>query len=312
MGWKRWPGAVLRMALTIGALMVVGMVASPGRALASGPQPADAPAFFTIVYPRATENATDPRDDYPLGLLRLALDKMGAHYTIRPSALAMEQARAAVALQQGREITLLWNGMSARLERELRPIRIPIYRGVLGYRLFIINRAAQARFSAVRGLEDLKALTAGQALGWPDVDILQAAGLPVEAFRYDLLFRLVGLNRIDYFPRGANEIFAEVAQRAPEVPDLAVEQDLVLVYPFDSFFYTSKANEALASVIEQGLLKAYEDGSYLKYFNDSPYIRQMLTEAHLDTRRRIDIPNPLLSPETAALPDKFWYGRDGR
>ncbi|MDE1145546.1 MAG: hypothetical protein PW843_02850 [Azospirillaceae bacterium] len=273
---------------------------------------APAAGTFTIVYPRASESATDPRDDYPLGLLRLALDKMGAHYTIRPSATVMEQARAAVALKQGVEITLLWNGMSTKLEQALRPIRVPLYRGVQGYRLFIIDRADQARFSSVRTLDDLRALTAGQALGWPDVDILQAAGLPVETFRYDLLFRLVGLHRIDYFPRGANEVFAEVALRRADVPSLAVERDLMLVYPFDSYFYTAKGNEALAATIEQGLLKAYEDGSFLKYFNDSPYIRQVLAEARLDTRRRITIPNPLLSPETAALPDKFWYGRDGR
>lgn len=309
MGWTRVATALLCTALVTTGTRSAGSAAQT----TGGPQgvPARAPAEegFTIIYPRATENATDPRDEYPLGLLRLALDKMGARYTIRPSGTVMEQARAAVALRTGTEVTLLWNGMSAKLERDLRPIRIPLYRGVLGYRLFIINKASQAKFSAVRTLDDLRTLTAGQALGWPDVEILEAAGLPVEAFRYDLLFRLVGLNRIDYFPRGANEIFAEIEQRKADAPDLAVERDLMLVYPFDSFFYTSKANEALATTIEQGLLKAYDDGSYLKYFNDSPYIRQMLTDAHLDSRRRIDIPNPLLSPETAALPDKFWYGR---
>ncbi|MEA1674149.1 hypothetical protein [Nitrospirillum sp. BR 11163] len=312
MGWTRVATALLCTALVTTNARGAGKTAPPADDAHPAPARGQNDEVFTIIYPRATESATDPRDEYPLGLLRLALDKVGVRYTIRPSATVMEQARAAVALQQGTEVTLLWNGMSAKLERELRPIRIPLFRGVLGYRLFIINKAAQAKFSAVRTLDDLRRLTAGQALGWPDVDILQAAGLPVEAFRYDLLFRLVGLNRIDYFPRGANEIFAEVAQRSLDVPDLAVESDLVLVYPFDSFFYTTKANEALAAAIEKGLLKAYEDGTFLKYFNDSPYIRQMLTEAHLDSRRRIELPNPLLSPETAALPDRFWYGRDGR
>ncbi|EGY01955.1 hypothetical protein AZA_88275 [Nitrospirillum viridazoti Y2] len=264
---------------------------------------------LAIIYPRYVESGDDPRADYPLGLLRLALDKMGARYTLRPSDTLMERTRAVAALKAGAVINLAWVGSNAELERELRPIRIPIYRGLLGYRLFIIRKQDQARFTDVHTLDDLRRLTAGQGLGWTDVDIFQAAGLPVETFRYDLLFRLMQQGRLDYFPRSASEIYAELAAHSADCPDLTVEDSLLLVYRLPLYFFTSKKDEALAATIEEGLRRAYDDGSFLKYFNEHPAIRKLLAEAHLETRRRIDIPNPVQSPETAALPDKYWFGR---
>jgi hypothetical protein len=85
-----------------------------------------------------------------------------------------------------------------------------------------------------------------------------------------------------------------------------VDKHLDIVYKSDILFYTSKANEALASTIEKGLLAAYEDGSFMKLFNESPLIQNTLKEATLDKRVRIEIANPLLSEEDKAIPAKFW------
>lgn len=293
--------------LLMGCMLCLATLLFAGRALAlDAPSAARAP--LTIVYPRYGEDGEDSRSHYPLGLLRLALDKVGARYVLRPSDKAMGHSRAIAALRAGAEVNLVWAGTTAELERELRPIRIPLTRGLLGHRLFIIRKEDQARFSAVRTLEDLRQLTAAQGVGWPDVEIMRAAGLQVEAFRYDLLYALVQHERVDYLPRSALEIYGELETRQAIFPDLTVEKTLVLVYPFDMYFFTRQDDQELARLVEKGLSLALQDGSFLDYFNKAPYIRDLMTTMELEGRRHITIPNPLQSMETAALPDRYWLG----
>lgn len=264
-------------------------------------------AHFELVYPRSsTSVATDSRDVFPHKLLKLALAKAGHTVTFSPSRDVMEAARVNVELRENRNINIVYTGMDPDLESSLRPIRIPIFRGLLGHRIFIINKNRQAAFSRVKTLDDLRKLVAGQGIGWQDVDILKAANLPVVTSKYDLLFKMVEAGRVDYFPRGANEPFGELAARAGKEANLVVEKNLVLVYPFDLFFYTCKENEALASAIETGLKAAYADGSYLELFNKDAGIQKALIEANLKGRAPIYIDNPLLSNESRNIRREYW------
>lgn len=264
------------------------------------------PAKLELVYARFSAG-DDPRIHFPLALLKLAMQKMGRDFSVRPSEPVMERTRAIRELARGgSEINIIWTSMAAEVERELRPIRIPLYRGLIGHRIFIIHKQRLADFAQVKSLDDLKRFTAGQGIGWVDQQIMQNAGLKVVADTYDSLFKMVDRGLVDYFPRGANEAVAEVRARAASFPDLVVEPRLMLVYKSDNIFYTSIANEALASLIEQGLLAAYADGSFLKLYNEHPYVQKILGEARLDKRLRLDIANPMLSSEDNAIAARFW------
>jgi ABC-type amino acid transport substrate-binding protein len=262
-------------------------------------------AHFDVVYPKISANG-DPRDPYFLAVLDLAMKKSGADYSVKSTDAAMERGRYLQAIAVGEEINLVWTSMSAEIEKTLRPIRIPIFRGLLGHRISLINKSRQADFETVKTLDDLKKFTAIQGLGWGDVKILSSAGLKVEEAKFDSTYKMLDANRVDYFPRGANEAFAELALHEKTEPNLMVDKHLDIVYKSDIIFYTNKANEALASTIEKGLLAAYEDGSFMKLFNESPLIQNTLKEAGLDKRVRIEIPNPVLSDEDKAIPAKFW------
>jgi len=266
-------------------------------------------AHFDIVFARFSDK-DDPRVTFPLAILDLALKKMNATYTAKPSELKMERLRAVAELGRAdRPINLIYTSMSADVEEGLRPIRIPLYRGLIGHRLFIIHKDRQADFDKVKTLDDLKKLSSGQGLGWVDIKILENAGIPVLTAPYDQLFKLLDRGQFDSFPRGALEAFAEVKAHQETEPNLTVEKNLMVVYRSDLIFYTHKADEELAATIEQGLLKAYADGSFMKLFNGHPYIKQAKAEGRLDKRRRFEIANPFLSPEDKAIPDKFWEGR---
>lgn len=288
-------------AMLSGWLLVwsVATVAAPAMTATTGGAPIE------LIYAKFS-NLDDPREKLPLALLELAMTKMQLKFAAKPCPDVMERSRALIELEQGRCINLIWTSMAAEAEKNLRPIRIPIYRGLIGHRLFLIHKNQQPAFAKVKSLDDLRKFNAGVGLGWVDGKIMEQAGLRVVRDKYDSLFRLLDNESIDYFPRGANEVFAELNGRQKTQPNLMLEPGLMLVYKNDLIFYLNKKDEALASQIEKGLLMAYEDGSYLKLFNEHPYVLQVLREAGLDKRLRLELPNPMLSDEDRAIPARFW------
>ncbi|MEZ5830104.1 MAG: transporter substrate-binding domain-containing protein [Dongiaceae bacterium] len=263
---------------------------------------ADAGADQAVLYyPKRPDS---PRWNYALGLIELALKESGRDYVLRPTAEEMSQTRAARELELG-NIDFIWTGTSAEYEQRFRAIRIPVLRGLDGYRICIIDPAHQSVFSAVKTLANFQQLTIGQDPGWSDVKILDAAGFKIVTAPYDSLFEMVERDRFDCFLRGAHEAPTEVAKH----PGLAVESDLLIVYPFTSFFFVNKGDTTLAEDLEDGLKKAYADGSFMAYFNSHPTIKAIFEQARIDRRRRFDIPNHMLTDETRAIPAEYWEGR---
>jgi hypothetical protein len=254
-----------------------------------------------LYYPKRAES---PRWNYALSLVELALKESGQNYILKPTEEEMSQNRAARELELG-NISFIWTGTSAEYEQRFHPIRIPVLRGLDGYRICIINPDRQSAFSAVKTLADLRQLTIGQDGGWSDVKILEAAGFKVVTAPYESLFNMVERERFDCFLRGAHEAPGEVAKH----PGLAVENEILIVYPFTSFFFVNKNNAALAEALETGLKKAYEDGSFMAHFKSHPAIKAIVEQGQIAQRRRFDIPNPFLTEETKAIPDQYWQGR---
>ncbi len=260
---------------------------------------------FDIVYPRPS-NLADLRADYAKAVLALAMSEAHADYTIRMTHDVMERQRALRELAAGETINLHWTSMGEQDEANLRPIYIPIHRGLIGYRVLIIRKDRQREFDAIHTLDQLKALTGGQGFGWVDVGILRHAGLHIETSTYDTLFQMTEAGRIDYYPRGVAEAYAELQQRAALDPDLTVERHLLLAYRSDFLFYTNKRNERLAQTIERGLQAAYADGSFMRLFNTHPFIQQALLRSELTKRTVIPIENPYLSEADRAIPAAYW------
>jgi hypothetical protein len=260
---------------------------------------------FHIVYPRVS-NWPDERTAFIKDLIRLAMSEAHADCTIEPSREVMERARALRELEQGDTINLHWASMSASDEAKLRPIRIPLHRGLIGYRVLLIRKERQPEFDRIDSLDQLTALVGGQGFGWVDVGILRDAGLKIETSTYDSLFEMTEAGRVDYFPRGVVEAYAELDERGRAHPDLAIERHLLLAYRSDFIFYTNKRNEQLAQTIEAGLKAAYANGSYMRLFNTHPYIRKALDAADLAHRTTIWLPNRYLSEGDRQIPEKYW------
>jgi ABC-type amino acid transport substrate-binding protein len=245
----------------------------------------------------------DRRYDYALQLLQLALSKAGTSYRIQTAEFAMNQERQVLEIEAGRTIDVGPIPSSAEREARLLPIRIPINKGMLGWRLGLIRKGEQGLVANVNTLEDLKRLRLAQGQEWPDTQILQANGIHViTAPRYEGLFKMLTGKRFDYFPRSVMEIWDEQAINADT---LEVEAHLALHYFYDAYFMVNRKNSRLAQDIQEGLEKAIADGSFDKLFQQ--YYGDRLRKAHLETRTVIELKNPLLTPGTPSDRAELWY-----
>lgn len=250
------------------------------------------------------EVAHDPRNLYPLQLLQLALDKAGGDYRLQPAAKPMQQGRVLMELTQGRSVRVAWSMTSLEREAQLLPIRIPIYKGLIGWRLALVQAERRELLHQVRSLEELRRFSAGQGHDWPDTEILRSNALPVVGVpNYQSLFRMLALGRFDYFPRSLAEIWAEAEQQ--RAAGLVVDDSLVLHYPSAAYFFVNPKDVALAAHIERGLELAIADGSFERLFQ--AFHGEYIARAQLGKRRILHLSNPLLPPQTPLQRKELWF-----
>ncbi|HMW46751.1 MAG TPA: transporter substrate-binding domain-containing protein [Cellvibrionaceae bacterium] len=250
---------------------------------------------------------TDPNSRYIIGQLKNALSKIDTKYKLTILHENFTQARTNEEVKNQGLLNLCWTTSDPQIEQELRPIRIPILKGLLGYRILIINKKNQYKFSQVKTFEDLKQFTFGQGKTWTDTKILQANGLKViTTNKYPGLFHMVDGERFDAFPRGVNEPFGELAQR-PDLPDLKVEDTILLVYRMPFYLFVSRDNPKLGNDIETGLNRAIADGSFDKIFYSEPNIKDVLEKANMKNRRIFNLTNPFLTKETPLDREELWF-----
>lgn len=263
-----------------------------------------AQAAEKIFYPRP-ESASDARQDYPVRLLELALSKSGADYTPSPGTLLMPQARALKELEiNSGAVQIVWTMTSKEREQQLLPIRIPIYKGLIGWRLALVNKQKAQQFGSVKGINDMKAFEAGQGHDWPDTQILRSNGLRVvgEA-SYDGLFKQLESGRFDYFPRSMSEIWAEADTHADKA--LVVDKNIALHYRAAVYYFVNKDNTKLATALQKGLDRAIADGSFDKLFHQ--YNDSLIKRADLGKRVILELNNPLLPDETPLQRKELWF-----
>ena len=267
--------------------------------------PAALAAPLTIMYPGHSAK-TDTRVDYYIKLLDLALSKTGVQYELRPNPIPMVPLRVIRNMEDNDGIDVTWGPTTRELEQRLQPIRIPIDKGILGWRLFLIKTRDRQLFEDIHSLKQLKPLSAGQQRYWSDTDILRANGMNVvDTTGYNSLFDMLAASRFQYFPRGVAEIWGEEKNHANL--GLEVEQHLALHYPSYSYFFVSKKNPTLAATIERGLRAAISDGSFDKLFDQ--YNGESIKRAHLNTRTVFELNNPLIPDELSLQPQKNLLSR---
>jgi len=261
-------------------------------------------ALWTITYPRALDD-TDTRNEYPTALLKLALDKTGVNYEMRPSDRILLTGKAMRQLRENREVNVVWSMTDTQREKDLLPIRIPITKGLIGLRVFVIEENRRSRFDNVATKQDLLSLVPLQGEEWPDTKILQANGFNVSTVpEFKEGYEMLALGRGDFFPRSVTEVTAEFAEMG-KAKNLQLESSLVMYYPTAMYFFVSKSNPILAKLIETGLQRAVDDGSFDVLFAQT--YRKTLKDLNIPDRTLFTLENPLLPPKTPLSDERLWY-----
>lgn len=259
----------------------------------------------------APESVDDRRYDYHWRVLRAALEVTRADYgdfLLEPGE-PMNEKLQVVEMQrpQGGLNTLVLDA-TLPLEEALQPVKIPVDKGLLGYRVFLIQDVDQVRFAGLQSLEQLRQFRFGQQREWSDVAVYEAAGLPVvTGSSYEGLFKMLMLRRFDAFGRGLTEVEGELAHWRKKYPQMVIENELLLYYPLPVYFWFPRTAEGSrhARRVEAGMLALVADGTLDRMFTEE--YGDVIQRFNLHKRRTIRIANPGLPPGQPFDIKAYWF-----
>lgn len=238
--------------------------------------------------------------------LVMALDKVGVTAHLVYAKTDFSRKRMLQELIKGENLQVVSHAPTAGWEEKLITIRIPLHKGLQGYRLFAINKKDADTLAAVETLEQLKQLPTGSGLQWASTEALQTSGFRViTAEGLGSLYEMLRLGRIVTFGRGVFEIFNEIGDYDRGRGDLVVEQTLCLFVPLPVYFFVSPQYPELARQIENGLKLMIADGTFEAHFRK--YHLEAVMRARLDQRKVFTIANPNLSALTPLDEPSYWF-----
>ncbi len=242
------------------------------------------------------------RYEFGLKLLKLALSKLNTPFEIQtPKSQVVNEARGEFEVITGR-YDLQWLSTTVHREEAMIPIKIPVYRGILGLRLLLVKKGNYKKFSNIKTLKTLQDYTGGHGSHWMDLPVYAANNLRVKTYGdYDSLFKQLQSTYFDYFHRGLNEIWNEQA-RHPQT--LSIADNVMLFYQQPVYFFVSKRRPELAKSLHQGLTLALKDGSYKKLFLQ--FHQTLIKQGNLSNRTLITLKNPSVPAGSPPLDTHWW------
>ena len=255
------------------------------------------------------DESLDASYQYFVGLLELALSKVTTpetRKTIMP-AIYMPQARALRQVEMGKRIDIYWAGTSIDREQSLLPIKIPLLKGLLGFRVGIMHKDVEEGFRNIGSVKNFLKYRPCQGEGWPDTDILTAGGFDVvKNPSFEAMFKQVNIKRCHFFPRGIHEAGPEYMASREEFPDLRLNQELIIHYPFPMYFFVNKNNIELANLVTKGLEKAIDDGTFDKHMHDSQVTKHLFPVEKWIHAKFLELENPLLPKDANITDSRYW------
>ncbi len=248
------------------------------------------------------------QEEYYIQLLRLILNASKAPDEVIEFRFAnnpLSQARWVAAVVQDKNNNVLWTMTSREREQSMRAIRVPLLKGLMGYRLLVIRKSDEAKFAKINTKQELLALSAGQGMHWPDTDILRANQFNViEAMAKENLYKMLAAKRFDFFPRGATEVNLEADLIRSQ--NLIVEPHLILHYPAALYFFVNKKNTELAQRLEKGWAIILKNGEFDALFLSTERVKSALEILKQPNRKIIELENPLLPSGTPLNIPEYW------
>ena len=186
-------------------------------------------------------------------------------YEIVPSE-SIEQGRAFTSLHTGELLNVAIAGINIERETQGIPIYVPVDRGLLGFRVCLLNRDSTQLAHA----DVVDAFLSGEVLvgvgsHWPDRYILEANGINVaHSPVYESLFAMLDKKRFECLLRSINEVSGELELFAKY--NLNIEPNWAFVYPYGDFIFVSTAKRRIHHRLQLGIQKALVSGEFMQHF----------------------------------------------
>ncbi|MBQ1783637.1 MAG: hypothetical protein II007_08290 [Gammaproteobacteria bacterium] len=267
----------------------------------------NATASCTEVTINAPFSELDSRYEYPRELLELVMAATAVtdgDCTVKTSPVVMLRERSLHELIHGSIIQVMAEATQSSWEEQLLTVRIPIRKGLQGYRLMMIRNSDQQRIAALN-IDQLKQLPSGGGHDWTTTPLMRQAGFNMVAGSdYSSLFRMLDRSRIDTFARGVNEVFHEQQAFNKVYPGLTVDRHWLIYIPLPTYFFVTPRRPDLAERIDRGLRLLISDGRFDQLF--MRYFGEDIRRAGLSQRQLIRIDNPNLSSLTPLDDSRLW------
>jgi hypothetical protein len=261
-----------------------------------------------IVIVNKRHSDKDTRSIYPYAVLTEALrvseEKYG-EFEMKVADHLLPNNRTIDMLVQGEVLNVVMVVTTKEWEKKTIPIRIPLRRGALAYRLLAINKINEDKFRLISNVSELKRFTVGLHRNWATWDIMNHLGFKVgSGYSYESLFGMLSKGRFDYLPRGAHEIYDELAIRKWDYPNLVPAPNIALYIPSPFYMFVSPKHPKLAKRLTWALERMVKDGTLKSMFDQ--YYKESLLKAELKKRTILNLGNPLLPEKTPLDRKELW------
>lgn len=246
--------------------------------------------------------------DYCIELLEKALKITEKEYgkaKVKKLDIQITQGRSFEEIKKGKLVDIDFAATSIERENELLAIKVPLFKGLLGYRVPVIKKDNIKKFDKIKTIQDLKKISIIQGTHWPDTEILLNSKFNVmQVAKFENMYPLLENGRGDAFFRSVCEAYGEVALRANE--ELVVYDKIIIAYKMPMYFFVNKNNKKLAERIEKGLLLLIENGEFLNFMKNHPITKPVFSLEKYKNSLIFELPNPTLPEKTPVNDSKLW------
>ena len=254
----------------------------------------------------------DLRSKYNFGILHKAMkltEPEFGEYEIKIVIRGIPSIRLRQMIIKGDIINTAMVVTTPEWEAAAVPIRIPLRRGILNYRLLLINKNKLADFANVKTIEQLREKSVGLRRHWATWQSMTHLGYNVvSAYSYEAIFAMLDKQRFDYIPRGIHEIYDEIETRKNDLTNLMVEPNLALYIPAPFYVFISPNEPRLIKRFELGLSRMVENGELKDMLNK--HYSKFLQRADLKNRIILNVGNPDLPDKTPLERKELWMSWD--
>jgi len=245
-------------------------------------------------------NKSPTRKNYELALLNACLTATNAEYASVDvqvdNADYASAADEANIFASGADILVTVAGNVKFKDQQKWVIPQPLTKGLLGYRLLLVEDRSLAKFAQINNPQQLQALSIGIPETWADADLFRHNQYKViEQGTLDDLLLLLKQGTFDYVALGVNEIEEIYHHHAVSLGGISIEPSLMLYYPFPLVFYVTPTKPNLAERVQKGLNTIIASGEFEVLF--AHHHGDVVQRLNLHNRAIFTLSNPVIPAE---------------